>query len=98
MIGGRRYGHIIDPRDGRPIQVPLRAAVIAPEATLAEVLSTALLVLGEREGIALVEARQGCEGLLLDAEAGVWQTSGFQQATAFEPLPGFEGLTAPLSP
>ncbi len=97
-IGGQRFGHVLDPRSGRPLTRRRQALVVAPDATLAEVLSTALLVLGEREGIALVEARQGCEGLLLDAEAGVWQTSGFQQATAFEPLPGFEGLTAPLSP
>ena len=97
-IGGQRFGHVLDPRSGRPLTRRRQALVVAPDATLAEVLSTALLVLGEREGIALVEARQGCEGLLLDAEAGAWQTSGFQQATAFEPLPGFEGLTAPLSP
>ncbi|MGE4652125.1 MAG: FAD:protein FMN transferase, partial [Myxococcota bacterium] len=97
-IAGQRFGHVLDPRSGWPLTRRRQALVVAPDATLAEVLSTSLLVLGEREGIALVEEREGCEGLLLDAEAGAWQTSGFGQATAFEPLPGFDGLTAPLSP
>ena len=94
-IAGQRFGHVLDPRSGWPLTRRRQALVVAPDATLAEVLSTSLLVLGEREGIALVEEREGCEGLLLDAEAGAWQTSGFGQATAFEPLPGFDGLTEP---
>jgi len=85
-IGGRRFGHVLDPRSGWPLTRRRQALVVAPDATRAEVLSTALLVLGEVEGIALIEAREGCEGLLLDAEGGAWETSGFREATAFQPL------------
>jgi len=87
-IAGRRFGHVLDPRSGWPLTRSRQALGVAPDATLAEVLSTALLVLGEREGIALVEARENCEGLLLDAEAGTWETSGFREATSFQSLPG----------
>ena len=87
-IEGRRFGHVVDPRSGWPLTRERHALVVAPDATLAEVLSTALLVLGEEEGIALVEARKGCEGLLLDAKAGVWETSGFRELTSFQPLGG----------
>jgi thiamine biosynthesis lipoprotein len=43
---GRRYGHVIDPRTGWPCAGVLSASVVAPEATLADALSTAFLVGG----------------------------------------------------
>jgi thiamine biosynthesis lipoprotein ApbE len=60
--------------------------VVAPDATLAEALSKGLLILGEREGIALVAGQPGCEGLLVDADGGSWATPGWRQAVRFEPL------------
>ncbi|MEE2704078.1 MAG: FAD:protein FMN transferase [Myxococcota bacterium] len=77
VIAGRRYGHIIDPRDGRPIQVPLRAAVIAPEATLAEVLSTALPILGSRDGAPLLASLPDVDGELLSVAGPVFATPGW---------------------
>jgi thiamine biosynthesis lipoprotein len=44
--GGRRYGHILDPRSGRPAEGVLSATVMAPTAALADALSTAFFVLG----------------------------------------------------
>jgi thiamine biosynthesis lipoprotein len=43
---GKRYGHILDPRTGRPAEGLYSATVIAPTATEAEGLSTAFYVLG----------------------------------------------------
>lgn len=83
-IGGRRYGHVLDPRTGQPLTRRRQAIVVAPSAALGEALSKALLVLGETEGIRLVGARRGCEGLLADADGGVWTTAGFTAATRFE--------------
>ena len=44
--GGRRYSHLIDPRTGEPAEGVFTATVLAPTATLAELLSTAFFVLG----------------------------------------------------
>lgn len=44
--GGRTYGHVIDPRTGRPVERALAAAVAGQSASTCEVLSTALVVLG----------------------------------------------------
>ena len=44
--GGRRYSHLIDPRSGQPAEGVFSATVLAPTATLAELLSTAFFVLG----------------------------------------------------
>lgn len=85
-IGGRRFGHVLDPRSGWPLTRRRQALVVAPSASLAEALSTALLVLGEQEGIALVAAQPGCAGLLLDADGQRWATPSWVRATRYAPL------------
>ena len=44
--GDRRYSHLLDPRSGMPAEGVFTATVLAPTATLAELLSTAFFVLG----------------------------------------------------
>jgi thiamine biosynthesis lipoprotein len=44
--GGRRYGHILDPRTGLPAESVLLASSIAPTAAEADALSTAFFVMG----------------------------------------------------
>jgi len=87
-IQGRRYGHVIDPRSGLPLQQRREALVIAPDATLAEALSKALLVLGEKEGIEVVAAQRGCEGLLLGEGGLDVETPGWAQATRYQRIGG----------
>lgn len=54
--GGRRYPHIIDPRTGMPVAHRLASVtVIAPTTMDADAWSTALMVLGPDEGVALAE-------------------------------------------
>ncbi|MBM4257344.1 MAG: FAD:protein FMN transferase [Deltaproteobacteria bacterium] len=83
VINGQSYGHIIDPRSGQPLQRNLQACVLAPTATQAEALSKALLVLGEKQGIALLHETPNVEGLLLDTDGHHWMTKGWQTATQF---------------
>lgn len=45
--GGVEYGHVIDPRTGRPIDHTLVSVVTGPSAMVCDALSTALLSLGE---------------------------------------------------
>jgi thiamine biosynthesis lipoprotein len=87
LIGGRRYGHVLDPRSGMPQKRRRQALVVAPDATLAEALSKGLLILGEVDGIALVAAQPGCHAVLVDADGGSWETPGWRDAVRFEPLP-----------
>ena len=48
--GGRRRGHVIDPHTGEPVDRSAALVVIAPSATAADALSTALFVLGPGPG------------------------------------------------
>ncbi len=43
---GKRYGHIIDPRTGWPVDNMLSVTVLAPDAAQAEALSTGFFVMG----------------------------------------------------
>jgi thiamine biosynthesis lipoprotein len=85
-IGGRRYGHIIDPRSGEPLMRARQAVVISKRAALAEALSLALLVLDAETGLALVAAEPGCEGLLIESGGVLRSTPGWEAATRFEPI------------
>jgi thiamine biosynthesis lipoprotein len=63
---GRRYGHIIDPRSGYPVDNGcLAATVIAPTCTVAGILSTTAFILGAEEGLALVESYSGASGCIV---------------------------------
>ncbi|WP_157633726.1 FAD:protein FMN transferase [Thioflavicoccus mobilis] len=56
--GGQRYSHEIDPKTGRPVAQSLASVtVIDDDATRADGLATALMVMGEDEGPALAEAQ-----------------------------------------
>ncbi len=48
---GRRYGHLMDPRTGWPAEGVLSTTVVAPTATLADALSTALFVMGPAQAL-----------------------------------------------
>lgn len=64
---GRRYGHIFDPRTGRPVQSNLLlVTVIAPDATQADALSTALFVMGRTRGAQLVAQMPGVSAIFVE--------------------------------
>lgn len=52
-----QVGHILDPRTGRPVSRGLSVAVWHPRAMVADILATALYVMGADEGLAWAEAR-----------------------------------------
>lgn len=66
QINGRRYGHIIDPRTGYPVDNGCRAvSVIAPNCTVAGILSTSAFILGPAEGLNLIGNYMGADGCLI---------------------------------
>ncbi|HWA86348.1 MAG TPA: FAD:protein FMN transferase [Opitutus sp.] len=76
-IDGRRFGHIIDPRTGRPVANGCtQATVVAGTCLHAGVLSTTAFVLGVPKGIEFIQSFPGAEGLLVTDNARA-QTRGF---------------------
>jgi len=82
-IAGRRYGHVIDPHTGEPITQARVAGALAADGARAEALSKALLILGEKDGIALLESLPDTEGILIDESGRTWQTSGWTRAVRY---------------
>ena len=74
--GGARYCHIIDPRSGRPVEHGLASVtVIAETAMQADALSTALMVLGPRQGLELAR-KNAIAGLFITrSESGFEETA-----------------------
>lgn len=65
VINGQRYSHIVDPRTGVGLTDQSEVTVIAPDATTADALATAVSVLGPEKGLALVDALPGTAALYL---------------------------------
>ncbi len=79
-IAGKRYGHIIDPRSGKPIKALPSVTVLARDVMTADALATAISVLGLDKGIALIESIEGVEAMVIIGDADdheVVRSSGF---------------------
>lgn len=78
MEGERRLSHVLDPRIGEPVETGVASATVLHDSTMrADAFATALLVLGEREGIAVAE-REGLGVLLLLRDGH----GGFREVTS----------------
>lgn len=55
-VNGRRFSHILDPRTGDALPPRGSVSVVASEALAADILSTALYVMGEEEGLRWADA------------------------------------------
>lgn len=81
-VGGRRYGHTIDPRTGRPAMNDLlSASVIADDCATADALGTAMMVMGTEAAKQWLSAHPEVQGYLIsdDGQGGyaVWATEGW---------------------
>jgi thiamine biosynthesis lipoprotein len=85
-IQGQRYGHVVDPRSGQALTRLVQAAVVSEDGTLAEVISTALLVLDEEEGLALVESLPGTEAFVVETGGRRTMTSGWLETTRYQEI------------
>ena len=68
-VGGRRLGHVVDPRSGVPVEPWGSVTVVAADAMTADILSTALLVFGPDEALRWAEGRDDV-GVLVLVERG----------------------------
>ena len=73
---GRRYHHILNPQTGEPTEGVLSVTVIGPDATLTDGLSTAVFVMGARRGLALIDATDGYEAIVVEADGRLSFSSG----------------------
>jgi thiamine biosynthesis lipoprotein len=87
--GGRRYGHVLDPRSGRPAEGVRSASVVASDAATADALSTACLVGGPDLACRVCAIRPGTLALLvLDEHPDEILAFGARSGAALHPAAG----------
>ncbi len=64
-------GHIMDPRTGRSVNISIGSSVVARTATEADIMATAVFVLGPVEGITLIDSVEGVEGLIIGSDRSI---------------------------
>ena len=71
------YNHIFDPATGRSPALFSSVTVVAPDATSADALSTAIFVLGPERGLALAQETPGTDVLLVMKDQRTLATPSF---------------------
>ena len=67
---GKTYGHILDPRTGRPASKAVLSAVALPSATESDALSTGLLTVGIKGHDLIANLRPGMRTLVMEPGQG----------------------------
>lgn len=88
---GLRYHHIIDPATGYPARGARSVTIVAPRAEDADALSTAVFVLGPKDGLALVESLPGVEAIMVTGDGQVRLSSGLEGKVQLRPLAPYAG-------
>jgi len=71
MEQGKRYGHIFDPRSGRPAESGvISATVMSDTCVMADALATALAVMGKDKALKFVRSLPATECILVTEEGG----------------------------
>ncbi|MEX2185932.1 MAG: FAD:protein FMN transferase [Pirellulales bacterium] len=81
-IDGKRYSHIVDPRTGIGLTERSSVTVVAPDATTADSLATAMSVIGEQQAQRLLEKYPRAEMLFVRNEnekAVATRSAGFER-------------------
>lgn len=87
--GGRRFGHVLDPRSGWPAYGVRAVSVVATEAAVADALSTAFLVAGPGLAESVCAARPGTLAILvLDERPDELRLVGRRAGLRVEPADG----------
>ncbi len=75
-VDGQNYNHIIDPHTLMPAKRFSHVTVLHPDSGMADLLSTAIFILPQEDGRALLE-QNGAEGLWVNLDGSIEYTDGF---------------------
>ena len=78
MVDGKMYHHIIDPDTLYPAEYWRTVTIVCPDSGVADALSTALFLMSQEEGEALLK-QYGAEAMWVDAEGKIYYSSGFKK-------------------
>jgi thiamine biosynthesis lipoprotein len=78
LIDGQKYSHIFDPALSTSARELRSVSIIAPTAMQADILATAVSVMGKEKGLKLIESTPDTEAIIIpaDSEKNIVKTSG----------------------
>ncbi|WP_440953390.1 FAD:protein FMN transferase [Methanococcoides sp. FTZ1] len=74
-----KVSHISDPRTGYSVNELISATVIAETTMDADALATTVFVLGEEQGLQLIESLEGVECLIITSDKRILRSEGFAE-------------------
>ena len=91
-VGGKYYGHIINPHTGYPATGLRSVTIICPDVELADALDDAVFVLGAEQGLALINRLKGVSATVI-TDAGQTLVSHGMQLNPYHRAAGPTPLT-----
>ena len=95
LVAGARYHSILDPRTGLPATGSRSVTVLHHDPLIAEALSRAVFILGDKEGLRLVERLNGANVVIVTADNHVVLSAGLKKlasAGTLQQRPPTDGL------
>jgi thiamine biosynthesis lipoprotein len=86
LIGSKRYGHILDPRSGWPVEGLISVSVLASSCLVAGSMATLAMLHSQSDGLALLD-ESGLPWLAVDQEHRVSSSRKFRSNTDFMAQP-----------
>jgi len=77
-IGGKRFHHILNPNTGMPADECRSVTIISDDASQADMLSTAVFVMGPKRGLDLVNSLKNVYAVVIDRQGGIITSPGLK--------------------
>lgn len=77
-FNGKRYSHIIDPRNGYPSSGIISVTVFAPKAELADALATSVFVMGKEVGLNRINQLPKIECIIIDDKGNIFTSKNIK--------------------
>lgn len=78
IIDGKKYGHIIHPKTGYPVEGIKSVTLLSPDAELSDALATSVFVMGVKDGLELVNRLKNVECIVVDDENKLWKSNNIK--------------------
>jgi len=82
---GKRYHHILDPRNGSPAEECQSVTILYKKGMMADAMATAIFVLGPEKGYSLCQRIEGMDCLMVDKEGKIILSPGLKGRISFIP-------------
>jgi thiamine biosynthesis lipoprotein len=85
MYQGKRYGHILDPKNGFPTEACQSVSIVHKDCMTADGLATAVFVLGPEKGYVLCQKIDGANCFILRKDDTVILSPGLKNRLSLVP-------------